>query len=280
MSEFESFRAELRALTNAVSAVQYKTIRDQALRERFRMLFRTWTATVEPSLRIYQNGKKEILKLAAEIEKLARLASKQKRVIEYRKYLRRASEFSDNLVIQVPTAYTNRSVQPSLKQELFISRIPDLPLSLVPNPIIGWRSQIETFMEGHPFDKSVFIMVRYRERNTRLVAVIKNALAREGLFGLLAAEHKLTDDLYNPVACLLCCARGIAVFDKPEPRETFNPNVAYELGMLHLLNRRCLILKHSSLSTLQTDILMKVYTPYKRVTEVEKIVKTWGREGN
>ena len=123
-------------------------------------------------------------------------------------------------------------------------------------------------------------MIRYRQRNGELLTVIKNTLAREGLFGLLASEHKLTDDLYNPVACLLCCARGIAVFDKAEPRETFNPNVAYELGMLHLLGRRCLILKHSSLSTRQTDILMKVYTPYKRITEIERIVNSWSTEGN
>jgi hypothetical protein len=72
----------------------------------------------------------------------------------------------------------------------------------------------------------------------------------------------LTDDLYNPIACLLSCSRGIAIFDQADVRQEFNPNVAYELGMLHLLGRDCLILKHQSLTALHTDILMKLYHEY------------------
>ena len=164
---------------------------------------------------------------------------------------------------------------PGSRQELFVSGIPDLPFSLVPNSIVGWRSRFETFLTKYPFDKSVFIMIRYRKRNIRLIKSIKIALSNEGLFGVLASEHNLTDDLYNPVACLLCCSRGIAVFDTPEAQEIFNPNVAYELGMLHLLSRRCLILKHESLKALQTDILMKLYTPYQKATQVPTIIKEW-----
>jgi hypothetical protein len=85
----------------------------------------------------------------------------------------------------------------------------------------------------------------------------------------------LTDDLYNPIACLLCCARGIAIFDQAEIDQQFNPNVAYELGMLHLLSRPCLILKHSSLKSLQTDILMKLYQPYGTLKEAAKFVSNW-----
>lgn len=67
------------------------------------------------------------------------------------------------------------------------------------------------------------------------------------------------------------------MFDTPEAQEMFNPNVAYELGMLHLLSRRCLILKHESLKALQTDILMKLYTPYEKTIEVPAIIKAWTR---
>lgn len=136
---------------------------------------------------------------------------------------------------------------------------------------------MESFLTKYPFDKSVFIMIRYRKRNDKVIKSIKNALNREGFFGVLAREHNLTDDLYNAVACLLCCSRGIAVFDTPEAQELFNPNVAYELGMLHLLGRRCLILKHNSLKTLQTDILMKLYTPYEETAQVTTIIKDWTR---
>jgi hypothetical protein len=55
---------------------------------------------------------------------------------------------------------------------------------------------------------------------------------------------------------------GIAIFDQADVRQEFNPNVAYELGMLHLLGRDCLILKHQSLTALHTDILMKLYHEY------------------
>jgi hypothetical protein len=96
-------------------------------------------------------------------------------------------------------------------------------------------------------------MIRYRERNKSLLKEIKNVLSEQGMNGILASEHNLTDDLYNPIACLLSCSKGIAVFDKADVGQKFNPNVAYELGMLHLLGRGCLILKHRSLK-LHTDI--------------------------
>lgn len=98
---------------------------------------------------------------------------------------------------------------------------------------------------------------------------------RRNFYGILASEHNLTDDLYNPIACLLCCCRGLAIFDKPESRQEFNPNVAYELGMMHLLGRECRILKHSALKVLHTDILMKLYLEYRSVEEAEKLIDRW-----
>ncbi len=277
-SEFDSFRAELRALTDALNGIDKKTLRDEQLRERFRTLFRSWASNIEPSLKGYQDGKREILKLTGEIETLARLASKQKAVTEYRKHLRRAAALSDNLAIQLPASREPEARTPGVRQELFLSGIPDLPSSLVPTSILGWRSRLELFLNKHPFDKSVFIMIRYRPRNAEVIKYVKKALSNEGLFGVLASEHNLTDDLYNLVACLLCCSRGIAVFDEPEQNEIFNPNVAYELGMLHLLGRPCLILKHAVLKALQTDVLMKLYRPYTKTDEVSEIIREWTRD--
>ncbi len=119
-------------------------------------------------------------------------------------------------------------------------------------------------------------MIRYRTRNKTLIQEIKKALKACDLTAVIAADHELTDDLYNPIACLLCCAHGLAVFDRAEDSEKFNPNVAYELGMLHLLGRKCLILKHHTLKALQTDILMKLYCEYRTVKKVGTIVGEWG----
>jgi hypothetical protein len=278
VSEFDSFRAELRALTNTINEIQKQTLRDEELRERFRTLFRSWTSSIETSLKGYQGGNRELLKLGGEIETLARLASKQKPITEYRKHLRRATQLADTVVIQLPATHELEIRTAGVRQEQFLLGIPDLPRTLVPNSILGWRSRLEVFLSKHPFDKSVFIMIRYRTRNADLIKHVKKALSSEGLFGVLASEHNLTDDLYNPVACLLCCSRGVAVFDKREPEEIFNPNVAYELGMLHLLGRPCLILKHSSLKALQTDVLMKLYRPYTKTDEVSEIIKDWTRD--
>ncbi len=91
----------------------------------------------------------------------------------------------------------------------------------------------------------------------------------------MASEHNITDDLYNPVACLLCCSRGIAIFDKPDKIQLFNPNVAYELGMFHLLGRDCLILKDRTVKSLHSDILMKLYNPYRSYAQVIGVIESW-----
>jgi hypothetical protein len=118
-------------------------------------------------------------------------------------------------------------------------------------------------------------MIRYREGNKSLLKEIKSALSEQGMNGIIASEHNLTDDLYNPIACLLSCSKGIAVFDAAEERQEFNPNVAYELGILHLLGRSCLILKHQSLKTLHTDILMKLYREYATAEDARTEVRNW-----
>lgn len=263
---FEAFKAELAALRNAVSLYPKKTLRDDALRDRFQMLFRTWTSTVRPKVEPLLQGKRDFLKIEAELEKLSLLASKYKPIIEYQKRLNRAIQLTGTLVLYLPPTGQQKLLT-SYSSDLFLPSIPDLPSKFVPNALFGWRRKIEDFTAKYPFDKSVFIMVRYRDKNSRLINKIKSKLSMNGYIGILASDHKLTDDLYNPIACLLCCARGIAVFDEAEVGQKFNPNVAYELGMMHLLNRECLILKHQSLKTLNTDILMKLYEEYQTVDE-------------
>ncbi len=273
---FEAFKAELGALRESISQYSQKTVRDEELRERFRTLYRTWTSVVQPTIKQYIQSKRDVLKLHAEVEALAQLTSKFKPVSEYRKRLSRAIQLTNSLVIYLPVAKLERPLtRLSITEDLFITGIPDLPARFVPNSILGWRSRIETFLNQRPFDKSVFIMIRYRRRNETLISRIKSVLAKNGFYGVIASEHKLTDDLYNPIACLLCCSRGLAVFDKPESKQAFNPNVAYELGIMHLLGRDCLILKHTCLKVLHADILMKLYLEYTNVVQIEKHINNW-----
>jgi hypothetical protein len=273
-STFEAFKAELAALRDVVSTYRQKTIRDEVLRDRFRTLFRTWASVVRPAVESLLQSKREFLKLGAELEAMAQLAAKFKPVSDYRKRLSRAIQLSNSLVLFLPPTLIKRpGFSPG--SDLFLPAIPDLPSKFVPNALFGWRSKMEAFLNKYPFDKAVFIMVRYRKRNEKLIKEIKSLLSSKGYRGILASEHNLTDDLYNPIACLLCCSMGIAIFDKAETYAIFNPNVAYELGMLHLLGRECLILKHQSLKTLHTDILMKLYLEYKTVEDAKSQTINW-----
>ncbi len=272
---FESFKAELYALRNLISTIEKKTVRDESLLDRFRTLVRTWASTVRPTIEPLLRSKRDFWKLGAELEALARLTSKYKSVAEYRKRLNTSIKLANDLVLYLPPTQEQRFSPHAPRDNLFIPAIPDLPVYLVPNPLLGWKGKIEAFVNKYPFDKSVFMMIRYRDRNKSLIKEIKSALSEQGMNGILASEHNLTDDLYNPIACLLSCSKGIAVFDEAEVGQEFNPNVAYELGMLHLLGRSCLILKHQSLNTLHTDILMKLYREYETIEAAGTEVRDW-----
>ena len=276
ISTFEAFKSELYSLKDIVSTYPKKIVRDENLRERFRTLFRTWSSTVQPDVEPLLISKRNFFKLSAELESLAKLTAKIKNVTEYRKRLNRAILLTNGLVLYLPkTGLTEVPSRIPAKDDLFIPGIPDLFLRSVPNPLIGWKRDIEAFIKKHPFDKSVFIMIRYRKRNDNLIKKLKGILLENGLRGILASENNLTGDLYNPIACLLCCSKGIAVFDKPEQDQVFNPNVAYELGIMHLLGRECIILKHKELNILHTDILMKLYCEYRTVKQAAQHISNW-----
>lgn len=273
---FDAFKAELAALKSLLEATRKKTVRDEPTRDRFRNLFRTWSSVLAPSVEPLLRNKREFHKLTGELEALAKLTSRTKKVEEYRRRLTRTMTLANALVLYLPVTGAPKPTPRALaREELFTSGIPDLPVSFVPNPLIGWKTKIENFLERHPFDRSVFIMIRYRQRNDTLLSSVKRALADNHLTGILASEHNLTDDLYNPIACLLCCSKGIAVFDEPDVQQVFNPNVAYELGMMHLLGRNCLILKHKTLQSLHTDILMRLYKEYSSPNDARDHTNTW-----
>jgi hypothetical protein len=156
--------------------------------------------------------------------------------------------------------------------------ISDLPNELVPYAVQGWSEQIKKFLKANPFGKNVFIMVSYRARLEPLINGVKDKLKRLHLNPVLAKDHGLTNDLYNPIACLLCCSYGVAVFDRAETAQIHNPNVVYELGMMQLLKRPCVILKHSKLRNMPTDLLNMLYEDYSSQKEaVRKLGEWWTR---
>jgi hypothetical protein len=85
-------------------------------------------------------------------------------------------------------------------------------------PLVGYQDDITRQLERFPFEKNVFLMMRFRKQNRTLSDFIIRNLSEAGLNGVRAdqPEWNLTNNVYNPVAVLYCCKYGIALFDKAE----------------------------------------------------------------
>jgi hypothetical protein len=123
-------------------------------------------------------------------------------------------------------------------------------------------------------------MVSYRARLEALIEGVKDKLEELHLNPILAKDHALTNDLYNPIACLLCCSYGVAIFDRAESAQMHNPNVVYELGMMQLLRRPCVILKHANLKRMPTDLLSMLYEDYSSKREAVRKLGEWWERSN
>lgn len=143
-----------------------------------------------------------------------------------------------------------------------VFRLPDREVEL-PRSLVGFSAAMDKFLADSPYENNVFLMMKYREHNSHISEIVNAAVASTGRKAILAKDAHITDELgSNVLATLLCCRYGIALFDEPEESQEINPNVAYELGMMHLLDRECLVLKSASVRTLQSDILSKLYVEY------------------
>lgn len=147
-------------------------------------------------------------------------------------------------------------------------------------PLVGFKAEILARLERFPYERNVFLMLRFRAANTDTSDHIIETLARHGFRGVRAdqPEWNITGNVYNPVAVLSCCKYGLAVFDEPEEGQAFSPNVAYELGMLHQQRKSCLILRHASLPQVPFDLIKDLHWPYERGSGVRDLIDRWVEE--
>jgi guanylate kinase len=134
-------------------------------------------------------------------------------------------------------------------------------------------------IEKYPYDKNVFLMMKFRDSNKPLSDFIKDEIQHCGYTCVRADEKEwhITSDVYNPIAVLYCCKYGIALFDEPEDGANYNPNVAYELGIMQNQGKKCLILKHSSLKDKEMpfDLIKDLHRVYEKEFEFRHIIKDW-----
>jgi TIR domain len=176
-----------------------------------------------------------------------------------------------------------------------IERIGDQSLALVPGindhvvvssterfplvqPLAGFKQQIEARLTTYA--RNVFVMMKYRESNLDTWHFLSDVLRAHGLVPVRADDPQwdITRDTYNPIAVLYCCRYGLALYDASSDDLDFSPNVTYELAMMHLQRKDCLILRHSSLPAARFSIIHKLHKPYSKEIELRKLVARWAEE--
>jgi hypothetical protein len=252
-----------------------------ALIERIHELVLTWSVNVRPGLAAINVPKEVVNRADVLTSQLARLISgrvNNTRTAAALGAVRRV--FHEQILLEIA------KIPPALQGSLapasttLFPEISDLPNQLVPYAVQGWSAQIKAFLQKNPFSKNVFIMVSYRARLEPLIEGVGNQLIKLELNPIVAKDHRLTNDLYNPIACLMCCSYGVAIFDRAETAQMHNPNVVYELGMMQLLKRHCVILKHKKLKRMPTDLLSMLYEDYSTQKEAIQKVSDWWKRIN
>jgi guanylate kinase len=156
--------------------------------------------------------------------------------------------------------------------ELVISRLERFPLV---RPLIGFKNKIQAHLRN--YQKNVFVMMKYRSDNEDTYELVAEVIKSKGLIPVRAKDPgwDITSDTYNPVAVLYCCKYGVALFDEPEEGNAYNPNVAYELGMMHLQMKDCLILRHTALPDVPFDLIAKLHKPYTKDSQLRRLISEW-----
>lgn len=159
---------------------------------------------------------------------------------------------------------------------------PNIKVTL-PDSLIGYKEKMVKALNRSPYEKNVFLMMKFRENNEECYQSIKLCLEAEGYNCIRAdlPEWNLTGETHNYIAVAFCCKYGIALFDEPDIiekdgqkyRVDYSPNVAYELGLMQGHNKDCLILRHNSLSDAPFDLVKDLLVTYKGFDLLPKIQK-------
>ena len=161
------------------------------------------------------------------------------------------------------------------RDRIYINGTTNYPL--IPS-LVGKKDDIVRQLERFPFEKNIFLMMKFRKDNRSIYEEIKKVVGEHG-FNCVRADAVdwtfVSSDTDNFLASLYCCKYGIALFDKPEDGADFSPNVAYELGIMHYQQKKCLILKHKSLNKIPFDLISRLFIEYDDGTQIRSFLEPW-----
>jgi len=164
---------------------------------------------------------------------------------------------------------------------------------LLPRSLKEYKTDIISKMnyKGRGFSKNIFLMMDFHKEADSEYTEIKKLLETEG-YNCVCLKDDTTEDgkkdeahwnikkgsTENFLAVTFCCKYGIALFDKPiNGQQYFNPNVMYELGLMHQQRKRCLIIIHNELHDIITsdkkrgvpyDFAKDNYETYEKETQI------------
>lgn len=115
-----------------------------------------------------------------------------------------------------------------------------------------------------PKAKCAFLMMKFEDTpiQLKLIEVIKEYFEQNEIILLRADTKWYADDLLTNIRTYMhACDFGVAIFDRVNT-EYFNPNVSLEIGYMMALGKDILLLKDSTLNSLHTDLVGKLYHEY------------------
>ncbi|HEX2944673.1 MAG TPA: glycosyl hydrolase family 28-related protein [Clostridia bacterium] len=138
--------------------------------------------------------------------------------------------------------------------------VPNQPT--IPTELTG---SLEKFRNDYPEgNKTAFLMMKFgsTHMHEQIVMIIKETLKLSGITVLRADDKEYHDDLYyNILTYIYGCDFGISVFERIE-RDEFNPNVSFEVGVMFGIHKPVCLLKDKTMTTLQTDLIGKLYKSF------------------
>jgi len=115
----------------------------------------------------------------------------------------------------------------------------------------------------------VFLDIPYKKSYLHFEKTIRNILTKHGLIPVAAKDRTLSSILLCNVCEEIQTCR-FAIADISE----FNPNIFYELGLIHALGKHCAILKFENSQNI-TDIQGLLYISYSNTDDIENKLTAW-----
>ncbi|MGA9393681.1 MAG: hypothetical protein WBV69_24830, partial [Candidatus Sulfotelmatobacter sp.] len=226
LEALRTLRRELDSLLESLKGMAGVFVTSPSIRKRIEQFYLSWS-NLRPALESMQVPLAVIRRAETLAEDTVRLASgKNRREAYRRKLLALRTVLGRELLLEI--ARLERSVQRERVSAQVIERsilpeIPGLTNNLVPNALYGWAEAMRTFVRQNNYDHNVFVMVAYRPALNSLISDVRHSLTDLGLNPVVARDHSLTEDLYNPLACLLCCRYGVASSIRVSPSNDTMP---------------------------------------------------------